>query len=93
MRPDEQKVESANIRWPVHCTGRHPVPFLQMFGLIRPLFQSLVSGPNDLPAGEGKFGGAVGSGDDWVIWGDYTAVGRGTRGELCAPEKDDDNDC
>ena len=61
-----------------------------MFSIIRPLFQSLVSGPNDLPPGEGKWGGTVGLGDNW---GDYTAVGFGSRGLLCAPDKDDDNDC
>ena len=66
-----------------------------MFATIRAL-QCLVSGPNDLPAGEGTWGGPVGSGDDWALWGDYSGVDsrqRDPRGSLCAPEVDDDNDC
>ena len=66
-----------------------------MFATLRMLqrMQSLVSGPNDLPAGEGKWGGPVGSGDEWALWGDYSAVGFESRGSICAPEHDDDNDC
>ena len=67
-----------------------------MFALIREthtLFQSLVSGPNDLPPGPGPYGAPVGSGYDYPIWGDYTAVGFGNRGDLCAPEADPDNAC
>ena len=59
-----------------------------MFGTIREthaLFQSLVSGPNDLPPGDGPYGSAVNHGD---LWGDYTAVGFGVRGNLCAPESE-----
>jgi hypothetical protein len=57
-----------------------------MFATIRQtqdLFQSLVSGPNDLPPGVGPYGSPVGQGD---LWGDYTAVGFDVRGNLCAPE-------
>eukprot|EP00285_Hemiselmis_virescens_P005975 CAMPEP_0173390460 /NCGR_PEP_ID=MMETSP1356-20130122/14956_1 /TAXON_ID=77927 ORGANISM="Hemiselmis virescens, Strain PCC157" /NCGR_SAMPLE_ID=MMETSP1356 /ASSEMBLY_ACC=CAM_ASM_000847 /LENGTH=69 /DNA_ID=CAMNT_0014347859 /DNA_START=14 /DNA_END=223 /DNA_ORIENTATION=- len=50
----------------------------------------LVSGPNDLPPGPGPWGAAVSQGD---LWGDYSAVGAGDRGILCAPEKDSANMC
>ena len=59
-----------------------------MFATIREthaLFQSLVSGPNDLPPGLGPYGAPVDHGD---VWGDYTAVGLGSPGKLPAPESD-----
>jgi hypothetical protein len=59
-----------------------------MFATIREthaLFQSLVSGPNDLPPGDGPYGNPVSQGD---LWGDYSAVGSGVRGNLCAPEQE-----
>ncbi len=62
--------------------------FPHMFATVRQtkeLFQSLVSGPNDLPPGDGPYGSPVGQGD---LWGDYTAVGFDVRGNLCAPEKE-----
>ncbi|EKX44779.1 hypothetical protein GUITHDRAFT_109204 [Guillardia theta CCMP2712] len=52
--------------------------------------QSLVSGPDDLPPGPGEYGGAVGTGD---LWGDYSAVGLGSRGAYCAPEMNEANTC
>jgi hypothetical protein len=57
-----------------------------MFATIRQtqeLFQSLVSGPNDLPPGDGPYGSPVAQGD---LWGDYTAVGFGIPGALVPPE-------
>mmetsp|Transcript_64989 Transcript_64989/g.148843 ORF Transcript_64989/g.148843 Transcript_64989/m.148843 type:complete len:82 (-) Transcript_64989:262-507(-) len=64
------------------------LPDIKMFALIRQtqllLSVQLASGPNDLPAGDGPYGAAVGEGD---MWGDYTATGAaGGPGSYCAPE-------